>query len=147
MVSLLVCIPFVNLFVHIPHARSSHACADVGIIHFCDMFAEKIECEIFVDKWFIILRSVFQNRVNYIGNFLTSCQYKHCILSYQLFDKDLYNKIVFCFLAYFYISFFFGQQTYGNDVKRCPRSHAVPLSYHILNEIHFLLKTNIVSLF
>ena len=72
MVSLLVCIPFVNLFVHIPHARSSHACADVGIIRFCDMFAEKIECEIFVDKWFIILRSVFQNVVNYIGNSLTS---------------------------------------------------------------------------
>ena len=74
MVSLLVCIPFVNLFVHIPHARSSHACADVGIIRFCDMFAEKIECEIFVDKWFIILRSVFQNRVNYIDNSLTPYQ-------------------------------------------------------------------------
>ena len=72
MVSVLVCIPFVNLFVHIPHARSSHACADVGIIRFCDMFAEKIVCEIFVGKLFIILRSVFQNLVYYIDNCLTS---------------------------------------------------------------------------
>ena len=38
---------------HTTCKRSSHACADVGIIRFCDMFAEKIECEIFVDKWFI----------------------------------------------------------------------------------------------
>ena len=76
MVSLLVCIPFVNLFVHIPHARSSHACADVGIIRFCDMFAEKIECEVFVDKWFIILTSVFQNIVNYIDNYLASVYYQ-----------------------------------------------------------------------
>ena len=91
MVSLLVCIPFVNLFVHIPHARSSHACADVGIIRFCDMFAEKIECEIFVDKWFNILTSVFQNRVNYIGNFLTS----NYLIRFFIIDS-------FCFLVYLY---------------------------------------------
>ena len=57
---------------HTTCKRSSHACADVGIIRFCDMFAEKIECEVFVDKWFIILTSVFQNIVNYIDNCLTS---------------------------------------------------------------------------
>ena len=57
---------------HTTCTRLSHACADVGIIRFCDMFAEKIECEIVVDKWFIILRSLFQNIVNYKDNSLTS---------------------------------------------------------------------------
>ena len=53
---------------HTTCTRLSHACADVGIIRFCDMFAEKIECGIHVDKWFIILRSLFQNIVNYKDN-------------------------------------------------------------------------------